>query len=193
MIEVEFTQLQQIITVIFAGLCIGSFLNVVIYRVPRGKSIIQPSSRCGCCKSPLPFYRNIPLWSYLATGGRCAQCGIFYSPRYFFVEILTPVLFLATWWILGWGFYPFLTMGFIATLLCASFIDLDLKIIPDSLTLGAWGVALLVIGISGDQYPISFLESLLGSAAGFLSFYILSRGYALMMGDEGLGLSLIHI
>lgn len=187
MIALEFGQAQQIITLLFAGLCIGSFLNVVIYRLPRGKSIVHPSSRCGCCKSPLPFYRNIPVWSFIATGGRCSKCGVFYSPRYLGVEILTPLLFLLAWWVLGWGPQSFFIMGFIATLLAGSFIDLDLRIIPDSLTLGAWAVALLFIGVAGDQLAIGFVDALLGSAAGFLSFYILSRGYALMMGDEGLG------
>jgi len=186
-ISLEFSHIQQIISILFAGICVGSFLNVVIYRVPRGKSIVKPSSRCGCCKSPLPFYRNIPIWSYLSSGGRCAQCGIFYSPRYLWVEILTPLLFLLTWWTLGWGLHSFFIMGFIATLMAGSFIDLDLRIIPDSLTLGAWAVTLLIIALAGDQLEITFMDAVLGSAVGYLSFYILSRGYALMMGDEGLG------
>lgn len=72
-------------------------------------------------------------------------------------------------------------------LIAASFIDLDLRIIPDSLSLGAWGVALFLAFVSQPQFPLSFMESLIGSAIGFLSFYGLSRGYALLTGEEGLG------
>jgi leader peptidase (prepilin peptidase)/N-methyltransferase len=182
----DFGSLQQVVLISFVGICVGSFLNVVIYRLPRGKSVIAPSSRCGTCRTPLSIVQNIPLISYLCLRGRCGACGAPYSVRYFGVELLTPLLFLLVWYFVGFNILSAILMAFAALLLAASLIDIDLRIIPDSLSLGAWGVALMISAIS-VEFPVSFVESLIGSAVGYLLFFVLSRGYFLVMGDEGLG------
>ena len=78
------------------GLCIGSFLNVVIYRLPRGESVVSPGSRCGACGRPVRWYDNVPVVSYLALGGKCRDCRASFSPRYLFVELLTAIVFAIT-------------------------------------------------------------------------------------------------
>lgn len=183
----NFSELEQLIFVILVGAAVGSFLNVVIYRLPRGKSIVSPGSRCGVCKSPIAAGFNIPLLTYLYTKGRCQSCGSIYSFRYFLLELLTPLLFLAIWYHFGWNSQALLVAVFAACLLVASFIDLDLRIIPDSLTLGAWGVATFLAFVAPESFPITWTESLVGGAIGFFSYFLLSRGFAVVMGYEGLG------
>ena len=122
-------------TVVFIlGACIGSFLNVVIYRVPAGKSIVRPGSACGC-GTPIAWYDNIPILSWLLLRGRARCCGRPFSVRYPFVELLTAALFLACWLrmppsaaVCGWVF--------LGSLICGTFIDLDHMIIPDAFTIG---------------------------------------------------------
>jgi len=116
------------------GACIGSFLNVVIYRVPAGKSIVRPGSTCGCGK-PIAWYDNIPIFSWLILRGRARCCGRPFSVRYPFVELLTGALFLACWLRMPpaaavCGFV------FLGSLVSATFIDLDHMIIPDAFTIG---------------------------------------------------------
>ena len=122
-------------TVVFVlGACIGSFLNVVIYRVPAGKSIVHPGSTCGCGQ-PIAWFDNIPILSWLILRGRARCCGRPFSARYPFVELLTAGLFVACWLrlppavaVCGWIF--------LGSLVCAMFIDLDHMIIPDGFTIG---------------------------------------------------------
>jgi len=120
--------------VFILGACIGSFLNVVIYRVPAGKSIVRPGSACGC-GTPIAWYDNIPILSWLLLRGRARCCGRPFSVRYPFVELLTAALFLACWLrmppsaaVCGWVF--------LGSLICGTFIDLDHMIIPDAFTIG---------------------------------------------------------
>ena len=154
--------------VFLLGACIGSFLNVVIYRVPAGKSIVHPGSTCACGK-PIAWYDNIPILSWLILGGRARCCGRHFSARYPFVELLTASLFLACWLrmppavaVCGWLF--------LSSLLCATFIDLDHMIIPDVFTIGLAVAGLLVSAIvpslhgrHGDLYVVDSLRS--GSAS----------------------------
>jgi len=116
------------------GACIGSFLNVVIYRVPAGKSIVRPGSTCACGQ-PIAWHDNIPVLSWIILGGRARCCGRPFSIRYPFVELLTSALFLACWLrmppaaaVCGWVF--------LGSLICGTFIDLDHMIIPDGFTIG---------------------------------------------------------
>jgi leader peptidase (prepilin peptidase) / N-methyltransferase len=150
------------------GACIGSFLNVVIYRVPEGKSIVRPGSTCAC-GAPIAWHDNIPILSWLILRGRARCCGRHFSARYPFVELLTAVLFLACWLrlppavaVCGWVF-----MG---SLVCATFIDLDRMIIPDVFTIGlaVEGILLSALvptlhGAHGDFYVVDSLRS--GAAA----------------------------
>lgn len=144
------------------GACIGSFLNVVIYRVPAGKSIVRPGSACAC-GAPIAWYDNIPVLSWLILRGRARCCGRHFSARYPFVELLTALLFLACWLrmppavaVCGW-----ILLG---SLICGTFIDLDHMIIPDVFTIGlaVEGVILsaLVPALHGQHGGIFALDSL---------------------------------
>ncbi len=117
------------------GLCIGSFLNVCIYRIPVSRSIISPGSACLSCGQPIRFYDNIPVLSYLILKGRCRNCHATYSIRYPLIELITGLFALGVF--LRWG--PSLTsviyFAFIAMLLVITCIDLDHFIIPDVISL----------------------------------------------------------
>ncbi|TVP80232.1 MAG: prepilin peptidase [Puniceicoccaceae bacterium] len=122
------------------GALTGSFLNVCIYRIPEERSIVFPGSHCACGR-PIPFYHNIPIFSWLLLRGRASCCGARFSVRYPAIELLTAVLFLWVWLI-----YPpvvaVIGMLYIAFLICATFIDLDHMIIPDRFSIGG-----MVIGV----------------------------------------------
>jgi len=120
------------------GSMVGSFLNVCIYRMPRGESVISPPSHCPHCKYSIPWYLNVPLLTWILLRGKCRNCGAPIAARYFFVELLTGLAFLSCW--LGFGrssaalslIYCLVLAGFIV----ATFIDFEHFIIPDEVTLG---------------------------------------------------------
>ena len=134
------------------GAVVGSFLNVVIHRVPLEKSIVFPNSACPSCKNPIQPYDNIPILSWLILGGKCRQCKEKISPRYPAVELLTALAFGFVFWALG--FTAFLPIGliFTATLIALIFIDAENMILPDVINFPLLGFALLVRLI----YPIFF-------------------------------------
>ena len=126
------------------GAIVGSFLNVVIYRMPLDKSIVTPGSHCAC-GAPIKWYDNIPVLSWFLLRGKARCCGRPYSFRYAFVELLTTALFLTSWLM----FPPakaLCGMLFVSCMLCALFIDLDHMIIPDTFTIGL-GVAGVVLSV----------------------------------------------
>jgi len=146
------------------GACVGSFLNVVIYRVPAEKSIVRPGSHCAC-GAPIAWHDNIPVLSWLLLRGRARCCGRHFSARYPFVELLTALLFLACWLL----FPPAKAacgMVFLGVLICATFIDLDHFIIPDPFTIGAAFAGLLLSilvpalhGQTGDVFVLDAMRS----------------------------------
>jgi leader peptidase (prepilin peptidase)/N-methyltransferase len=129
------------------GCCVGSFLNVVIYRVPREKSLVKPASACPSCGKHIHFYDNIPLFSWLFLGGKCRYCKTGISPRYFVIELLTGLVFIGTFLLyfnsgLRHGIPAFLSGGWIlylvsvvmlSALIACSAIDLEMWIIPLSI------------------------------------------------------------
>ena len=117
------------------GAAVGSFLNVCIYRIPEGRSIVRPGSRCACGRA-IAWFDNIPIFSWLILRGRSRCCGRSFSVRYPLVELLTALLFLACWWQLPPA-TALIGMVFASLLICATFIDLDHMIIPDRFTIGA--------------------------------------------------------
>ncbi len=150
-----------------AGAVVGSFLNVVIARVPKGESIVSPGSRCPRCGNPIAWFDNVPIFSWLLLRARCRRCGLSISPRYPMVELLTGVLAVAifrqqgaTWAALGY-------FAFAATLVALSYIDLDTWLLPHQIT---W--PLLVAGaLSPIWNPVlSFVEAGIGAVAGFAAF-----------------------
>ncbi len=121
-------------TVFALGATIGSFLNVVIYRLPRDQSIVRPASRCPTCEKPIAWWTNVPILSYLALRGRCFHCKARISARYPAVEALTALLFVALF--VHWGFVPQLPVTWVlcAALLTVIFIDAEHQIIPNEIT-----------------------------------------------------------
>ena len=133
------------------GCITGSFLNVCIHRLPLGMSIVTPRSHCPHCKYSIPWYLNLPLITWMALRGRCKNCGAPISPRYFIVELLTGVAFLACWLVFGSVGHPLESMPlvlvyavFLAGLIVATFIDFEHLIIPDEITLGGTAMGLVV-------------------------------------------------
>lgn len=122
-----------IVTGVF-GAVIGSFLNVVIHRVPREESIVLPSSRCPACGNQIPFYDNLPIISYLLLGGRCRKCKVAISPRYPAVELLTAALWLAVVWRDGLTFALPFDLVFVTAILALIFIDAEHMILPNAIT-----------------------------------------------------------
>jgi leader peptidase (prepilin peptidase) / N-methyltransferase len=126
-----------------AGLLIGSFLNVCIFRMPRDLSIVKPRSFCPECKRTIAWYDNIPLVSYLVLAGRCRRCGHRISPRYPVVELLTAAAFFCAFWFLGDTLAAAKFSVFGAIMIALVFCDLEERILPDEFTLGG-----LVLGIA---------------------------------------------
>jgi leader peptidase (prepilin peptidase)/N-methyltransferase len=126
------------------GLVVGSFLNVVIYRLPRGESIVFPGSHCPGCDTPIKLWDNIPVVSYLLLGGRCRQCGTRISLRYPMIEALAAIVFAVIMWRFGPVLFSLVWMLFASALITAAVIDLDHQIIPDEISLGG-----LVAGLIG--------------------------------------------
>ena len=120
------------------GACIASFLNVVIWRVPRGESIVSPPSHCPKCNAPIKWYQNIPILSWLALRGKCANCKAPISPRYILIETLGGVLFLAAFWHYAWSQVLFVPVAWvwISLMIVGSMIDFDHKLLPDFVTVG---------------------------------------------------------
>lgn len=117
------------------GACIGSFLNVCIYRIPEGLSVIHPPSRCGACGKNIPFFNNIPILAWIFLRGKAACCGAPFSIRYPAVELLTALLFLASWLLLPPN-QAVVGFVWIFILIAVTFIDLDHMIIPDRFSIG---------------------------------------------------------
>src|SRR5438874_12776992 len=129
------------------GAAVGSFLNVCIYRLPRDLSVNEPRrSFCPSCQKPIPWHQNIPLVSWLFLRGRCANCGSRIAFRYFAVELLTALLFLAIWQSFSWPM-AIAYWIFISFLIIGTFIDFEHFIIPDRVTIGGI-IAGFVAGIS---------------------------------------------
>lgn len=166
------------------GLAIGSFLNVVIVRLPADESLVRPRSRCPRCGHQLAWYENVPVLSWLGLRGRCSSCRAPISAQYPLVELLTGVLFMACLSRFGWGLSLAIALTFVSVLLPLVFIDARHWILPDELT--APGIAaLLALQLLGGSH--AFTTALIGAAVAFLVFRVMELlGWA-MMGREALG------
>ena len=151
------------------GLCVGSFLNVVIYRVPRRESVVRPRSHCPACEAPIADRDNIPVLSWMLLRGRCRSCGARISVRYPLVELGTAVLFVAAAVRLGatWQLPAFCV--FFASLLAISVIDLDHYIIPNRVIYPTLAVTipLLVVAAAADGSWDHLRNAAIGGVAGF--------------------------
>jgi len=152
------------------GLAIGSFLNVVLYRLPRGESLVRPGSRCPRCHAALSARDNVPVLAYLWLRGRCRRCGAKISIRYPAVELFTGLVFAAIAWQHGATPMTVVWCVFAAALIAASVIDIDHRIIPDEISVGGLVAALVVVpavrSLTGSGFARELLDSGLGALVG---------------------------
>ena len=193
---------------VVVGLLIGSFLNVVIYRVPvmmeRGWTqfakehlqlelteeeqqpfnLMKPDSRCPKCHAPVKAWQNIPIVSYLMLGGKCGSCKTPISIRYPLIELLTGILFGVVAWQYGWTMAAFGGLILTALLIALTFIDADTQYLPDSLTLPLIWLGLL-FNLNGTFVPLK--SAVLGAVFGYMSLWLLCFIYKLLTGKIGMG------
>jgi leader peptidase (prepilin peptidase)/N-methyltransferase len=172
------------IWVFIIGLAVGSFLNVCIVRLPKGESLIRPGSHCPICNSPIRFYDNVPLLSYLVLRGKCRQCKTSISLRYFLVEALSGLMGLALFRTFGLRIEFAVYFLFFAALLVIVFIDLDTFTIPDVITLPG---ILAGVGASFLLPRMSLLQSVIGLVAGGGILFLVAWGYQALRKREGIG------
>jgi leader peptidase (prepilin peptidase) / N-methyltransferase len=166
------------------GAIVGSFLNVCIYRLPRGKSVVWPSSACPNCGRELAWFENIPVISYLALWGRCRTCRYPISGRYPLVEALTALLFAAAWWYYG-PTLLFASRVILGTALIVLFaIDLEHHLLPDVITLPGIIVGFIFSLLVGPGW----LESIIGILVGGGILYLIAEIYYRVRHEEGLGM-----
>jgi leader peptidase (prepilin peptidase) / N-methyltransferase len=158
---------------------LGSFLNVVIHRLPRGESLVHPRSRCPTCGTQIAGYDNIPIVSWLLLRGRCRHCGARISPRYPAVELLTALVFAAVVLVRGIDDDLIIELPFVAALIALAGIDLDHKLLPNKIVypLAAWGIAAVLIADRGD-----LAEHLIAGAGAFLFLFLAVLAYPRGMG-----------
>ena len=154
-----------------AGLVIGSFLNVVIHRVPRKIGFVAGSSRCPHCNEPLRWFHNVPVLSYLVLRGKCATCSQRISFRYPLVELLNAGFYLYCYWHLGISIQSISLALLSSALLVIFFIDLDFQIIPDSITLPGM---ILGLAVSLDPDGLGIVNSLIGLVVGGGALYAIA-------------------
>lgn len=187
--EAYFTSVFFLGYIFVIGACLGSFLNVCIYRIPEELSVVSPGSRCPKCLIPITWYDNIPILSWLVLRGKCRSCQTKIAPRYMLVEALTGVLFLMVYLEYGFAWVTLIYWLFVFGLVLGTFVDFDHFILPDRVTIGG-----MILGV-----PLSFLcpalhekathlaslqESLIGMAVGFGSLYLVVEIGKLLLGKK---------
>jgi len=146
----------KILAFIF-GSIVGSFLNVCIYRMPLGKSVVWPGSHCPNCEKRIPWYDNIPFLSYILLKGKCRFCKEKISPRYLIVELLTAIIFVIFFNYYGISYDFFFYLVFVCSLIIATFVDIKHRIIPDEVSIGGMIVGFLLSAIKGlNLKPITY-------------------------------------
>lgn len=166
----------MLVAVALFGLAIGSFLNVVIARVPAGRSLVRPGSACPGCSALLKWYDNIPVLSFLVLRGRCRACGMTISWRYPIVEMVTAVVLVLAYVAIGPSADFAVAVVLLAALIAITGIDLQHQLIPDAITLPGILVGLLLNLATGR---ISWVESVIGILVGgglFVAIILVSRG-----------------
>ena len=211
----EIGSLIVICLALVLGLLVGSFLNVVIYRVPEGLNrnwkiqakqvldipleqgegerfnILMPPSHCPSCKTAIKPWQNIPILSYVLLKGQCKHCHIAISLRYPLVELLTGLVFAICAWKFGTTWTALATMVFSAYLIAMIFIDADTQLLPDQLTLPLmWGGIVFHLAaylLHADWGITTLVDSLLGAIVGYLSLWSIFQLFKLVTGKEGMG------
>jgi len=166
------------------GAVIGSFLNVCIYRIPRGTSVVWPGSRCGACGHALAWHENIPLVSYALLGGRCRACRAPISIRYPLVEFITAVMFGAAWWHYGPGWLLVSRLLFGCALIVLFAIDLEHHLLPNVITLPGIIVGVLFSLVTEPGWRNSVIGVLVGGGV----LWGVAEAYYRVRHEEGLGM-----
>ena len=206
-----FVLLQQsptlfITTMLVLGLLVGSFLNVVIYRLPVMMqreweleaaeileqepkvqppfSLTTPASHCPKCKAPVKPLQNIPIMSWLLLGGKCAHCKTPISKRYPTIELVSGLMTAAVAWIFGWSDITLVLIPFMWVTLALTMIDFDTQLLPDTLVMPLLWLGIL-INLSGTIVPLR--EAVVGAMAGYLSLWSVYWAFKLITGKEGMG------
>ena len=213
MIELLSASTPLFAAVVFVfGLLVGSFLNVVIHRVPvmlerawrreclslDGKepppeapyNLVVPRSACPACKAPIGALQNIPVISWLLLKGRCSNCSKPISARYPIVELFTALLSAAVAWKFGFGWTTTAALILTWFLVALAFIDIDTQLLPDSLTLPLLWLGLLVallLPADGGRLPVDLRDAVIGAIAGYLSLWCMFHLFRLLTGKEGMG------
>jgi leader peptidase (prepilin peptidase)/N-methyltransferase len=169
--------------VFFFGTCIGSFLNVCIYRIPSGLSIVHPPSRCPQCGARIRWWQNFPIVSWVFLRGKCAVCKAKISVRYLLVEILTGLIFLKIFTMFAFHPATLVFWTFAAGLVTLTFIDLDHQIIPDVISLPGIILGFATVSLT----PLTWSNSLLGILLGGGSLWLIAIIYELLTKNEGMG------
>ncbi|MGR9073165.1 MAG: prepilin peptidase [Gammaproteobacteria bacterium] len=189
------------------GLMVGSFLNVVIYRLPamleknwrrecneflgltadgheERFNLLWPPSHCPNCKSKIRFYQNVPVLSYIVLGGKCAECKTPISIRYPFIEMLTGIASAAVAWRFGYSYAALFALLLTWSLIALSAIDIDHQLLPDAITLPMlWlGLFLSLFNVFADAHA-----SIIGAIAGYLCLWTVYQSFKLATGKEGMG------
>ena len=177
------------------GAAFGSFLNVVIYRVPLKMSIVRPSSHCFSCKVPIKIQDNIPILGYFLLDGKCRHCSEPFPSRYAFVELITALFTICIYLIFGMGHTFIMYLALTYLLIAITFVDIDHFIIPNGFVL--IGLGMLILGIYTGWIPIEWEDAMSGSfvfagflfAIGLIGQFILGKE-SIGFGDVKLGLVL---
>jgi leader peptidase (prepilin peptidase)/N-methyltransferase len=178
---------ETIFQLVFAGaigLCIGSFLNVVIYRLPLGQSLVSPGSRCTKCGYALRWYDNIPVLSWAWLLGRCRQCRTPISPQYPIVELVTALLFVLVVWLTPAGPLVVSRLIFVSMLVALFGIDLEHQLLPNVITLPGILVGLMFSAIA----PPGWRDAVIGALLGAGVLYGIAAAYYAVRREEGLGM-----
>ena len=211
----ELDTVVLIFLALILGLLVGSFLNVVIYRVPEGLNrswklqakqmldlpldqgeserfnILMPPSHCPSCKTAIKPWQNIPILSYVLLKGQCKHCHIAISLRYPLVELLTGLVFAVCAWKFGATWTAVAAMVFSAYLIAMIFIDADTQLLPDQLTLPLmWGGIVFHLAaylLQADWGITTLVDSLLGAIVGYMSLWSIFQLFKLVTGKEGMG------
>jgi leader peptidase (prepilin peptidase)/N-methyltransferase len=192
---------------VWVGLCVGSFLNVVIYRLPvmlerqwqaEARQILDqpapaesapfnlmvPRSRCPQCEAPIRAWQNVPVLSWLVLRGRCARCHARIPARYPLVEALTAICSIVVLGLFGYGWLGLAALAYTWVLLALTFIDFDTQLLPDQLTLPLLWLGLITNAAGGF---VSLEAAVVGAVAGYLFLWSTYWGFKLLTGKEGMG------
>ncbi len=173
-----------LLVALLMGLSIGSFLNVVIYRLPLGQSLVSPGSRCPKCGYQLRWYDNVPVVSWALLAGKCRRCRAPISAQYPIVEIVTGLLFVLVAWLTPVGPVLISRLILVAILVALFGIDLEHQILPNVITLPGIAVGLMFSVIAPPGWP----DALIGAALGAGVLYGIAAAYYAVRREEGLGM-----